>query len=152
MAGLTAAGVSGFIAAESRRRSTGSAKILVTALRSLLRFLVLEGVVTPGLQDAVPSVAGWRAGGAAGLPKALPDGQVAALLASCDRDTPTERRDFAVLVLLAGLGLRACEAAALELDDISWRAGTVTIRGKGRRDEQAPAAGHYLQLSRSTCR
>ena len=149
MAGLTAAGVSGFIAAESRRRSTGSAKILVTALRSLLRFLVLEGVVTPGLQDAV---AGWRAGGAAGLPKALPDGQVAALLASCDRDTPTERRDFAVLVLLAGLGLRACEAAALELDDISWRAGTVTIRGKGRRDEQAPAAGHYLQLSRSTCR
>ena len=135
LAGLTAAEVSGFIAAEARRRSIGSAKVLVTALRSLLRFLVLEGLVTPGLQGAVPSVAGWRGGG---LPKALPDGQVAALLASCDRDAATGRRDFAVLVLLARLGLRACEVAALELDDIGWRAGTVTIRGKGRRDEQLP--------------
>jgi integrase/recombinase XerD len=135
LAGLTAAEVSGFVVAECRRRSTGSAKILVTALRSVLRFLVLEGLVTPGLQDAVPSVAGWRGGG---LPKALPDGQVAALLASCDRDAVTGRRDFAVLVLLARLGLRACEVAALELGDIGWRAGTVTIRGKGRRDEQLP--------------
>jgi site-specific recombinase XerD len=132
---LSAAEVSGFVANQCRRRSTGSAKILVTALRSLLRFLVLEGLVTPGLQDAVPSVAGWRGGG---LPKALPQRQVAALLASCDRGTATGRRDFAVLTLLARLGLRACEAAALELGDIDWRAGTVTVRGKGRRDEQLP--------------
>ena len=135
LAALDAAEVSGFVAAECRRRGTGSAKILVTALRSLLRFLVLEGLVTPGLQGAVPAVAGWRGGG---LPKALPDGQVAALLAACDRETATGRRDFAVLVLLARLGLRACEASALELDDIDWRAGTVTVRGKGRRDEQLP--------------
>jgi integrase/recombinase XerD len=135
LAGLDAADVTGFVAAECRRRSTGSAKILVTALRSLLRFLVLEGLVTPGLQNAVPAVAGWRGGG---LPKALPDGQVAALLASCDRETATGRRDFAVLTLLARLGLRACEASALELGDIDWRAGTVTVRGKGRRDEQLP--------------
>ncbi len=132
---LSAAGVSGFVAAECRRRSTGSAKILVTALRSLLRFLVVEGLVTPGLQGAVPAVAGWRGGG---LPKSLPDGQVAALLAACDRGTATGRRDFAVMTLLARLGLRACEASALELDDIDWRAGTVTVRGKGRRDEQLP--------------
>jgi integrase/recombinase XerD len=135
LAGLTAAEVGGFIVAECRRRSIGSAKMLVTALRSLLRFLVLEGLAPPGVQGAVPSVAGWRGGG---LPKALPDGQVAALLASCDRDTATGRRDFAVLVLLSRLGLRACEAAALELDDISWRAGVVTVRGKGRREEQLP--------------
>jgi integrase/recombinase XerD len=134
-AGLTGAEVIGFVAAETRRRSTGMAKILVTALRSLLRFLVMEGLAVPGLQDAVPSVAGWRGGG---LPKALPDGQVAALLAACGQDTATGRRDFAVLTLLSRLGLRACEAAALELDDIDWRAGTVTIRGKGRRDEQLP--------------
>jgi integrase/recombinase XerD len=132
---LSAAEVSGFVTAECRRRSTGSAKILVTALRSLLRFLVAEGVVTPGLPGAVPSVAGWRGGG---LPKSLPDGQVAVLLAACDRGTATGRRDFAVLVLLSRLGLRACEVAALELDDIGWRAGTVTVRGKGRRDEQLP--------------
>jgi integrase/recombinase XerD len=135
LAGLTAAEVSGFVAAECRRRSTGSAKILVTALRSLLRFLVLEGGVMPGLEGAVPSVAGWRGGG---LPKALPDGQVAALLAACDRATATGLRDFAVLTLLARLGLRACEAAALDLDDIGWRAGIVVIRGKGRREEQLP--------------
>jgi integrase/recombinase XerD len=135
LASVTAAEVSGFVAARCRRRSTASAKVLVTALRSLLRFLVLDGLVAPGLQGAVPSVAGWRGGG---LPKALPGEQVAALLASCDRGTVTGRRDFAVLVLLSRLGLRACEVAALELDDIGWRAGTVTVRGKGRRDEQLP--------------
>jgi integrase/recombinase XerD len=135
LAALTAAEVSGFVAAESRQRGTGSAKVLVTALRSLLRFLVLEGLAAPGLDGAVPSVAGRRGGG---LPEALPGGQVAALLASCDRGTVTGRRDLAVLVLLSRLGLRACEVAALELDDIGWRAGTVTVRGKGRRDEQLP--------------
>jgi integrase/recombinase XerD len=132
---LGAAEVSGFVAAECRRRSIGSAKMLVTALRSLLRFLAAEGLAVPGLDDAVPAVAGWRGGG---LPRALPDGQVAALLASCDRGTVTGRRDFAVLTLLARLGLRACEVSALELGDIDWRAGTVTVRGKGRRDEQLP--------------
>ena len=129
LAGLSAAEVSGFVAGECRRRGTGSAKILVTALRSLLRFLAAEGLAAPGLHDAVPAVAGWRGGG---LPKALPDGQVAALLASCDRETATGRRDFAVLTLLARLGLRACEVSALELGDIDWRAGTVAIRGESR--------------------
>jgi integrase/recombinase XerD len=135
LAGLSAGEVSGFVAAECQGRATGSAKIVVTALRSLLRFLLLDGVIAADLAVAVPAVAGWRG---AGLPKVLPDGQVAALLASCDRGTAAGRRDFAVLTLLARLGLRACEAAALELGDIDWRAGTVTVRGKGRRDEQLP--------------
>jgi site-specific recombinase XerD len=135
LAGLGAAEVSVFVAGQCRLCGSGSAKMLVTALRSLLRFLAVEGLVVPGLQDAVPAVAGWRGGG---LPKALPDGQVAALLAACDRETPAGRRDFAVLTLLARLGLRACEAAALELGDVDWRAGTVTVRGKGRREEQLP--------------
>jgi len=135
LAGLSAAGVGGFVAGRCRGRSTGSAKILVTALRSLLRFLLLEGLVTADLTGAVPAVAGWRG---AGLPKALPAGHVAALLASCDREAPAGRRDCAVLLLLARLGLRACEVAALELDDISWRAGEIVIRGKGRREERMP--------------
>lgn len=135
LAGLTAAGVSGFVAAECSRRSTGSAKILVTALRSLLRFLFLDGQLATDLSAAVPAVAGWRD---AGLPKALPASHVAAVLASCDRETAVGMRDFAVLVLLARLGLRAGEVAALELDDISWRAGEVVIRGKGRREERMP--------------
>jgi integrase/recombinase XerD len=135
LADLAAAGVSGFVAAECRRRGTGSAKMLVTALRSLLRFLFADGLLAADLAAAVPAVAGWRG---AGLVTALPAGHVAALLGCCDRETPAGRRDFAVLMLLARLGLRACEVAALELDDISWRAGEIVIRGKGRRDERMP--------------
>jgi integrase/recombinase XerD len=152
LAGLTAAEVTGFVAAECRRRSAGSVKVLVTALRSVLWFLVLEGLAEPGLPAAVPSVAGWRDGG---LPRALPGGQVAELLAACDLGTAGGLRDFAVLTLLARLGLRACEVAALELDDIGWRAGEVMIRGKGRRDELLPlpsdageALAGYLRAGR----
>jgi site-specific recombinase XerD len=135
LAGLTAVEVSGFVAAECRRRSTGSAKILVTALRSLLRFVFQDGLLAADLAAAVPAVAGWRG---AGLPKALPAGHIAAVLACCDRETAVGKRDFAVLTLLARLGLRAREVAALELDDIGWRAGEIIIRGKGRRDERMP--------------
>jgi integrase/recombinase XerD len=131
---LTAAEVSGFVLAHCPAMSTGSAKMLVTVLRSVLRFLAAEGLAPPGLAAAVPAVAGRRDGG---LPKALPPGQVTALLASCGR-TATGLRDLAVLTLLARLGLRAGEVTALELDDISWRAGEITIRGKGRRDERLP--------------
>jgi site-specific recombinase XerC len=152
LAGLAAAGVSGFVAAECCRRGTGSAKMLVTALRSLLRFLFADGLLAADLAAAVPAVAGWRG---AGLPKALPAGHVAALLACCDRETAAGRRDFAVLMLLARLGLRAGEVAALGLDDISWRAGEIVIRGKGRRDEQMPlpadvgeALAGYLRYGR----
>jgi site-specific recombinase XerD len=134
-AGLTAAEVTRYVMAECGRRGPGSAKHLVTGLRSLLRYLYVAGVVPGRLDGAVPAVAGWRGGG---LPRALPAGQVAALLGSCDRGTATGRRDFAVLVLLARLGLRAGEVAALELDDIGWRAGELAVRGKGGRQERLP--------------
>jgi integrase/recombinase XerD len=149
---LTAAEVSGFVLAECRGRSTGSAKLLVTGLRSVLRFLAAEGLAPPGLAAAAPAVAGRRD---AGLPKALPAGQVAALLASCDQETATGLRDFAVLTLLSRLGLRAGEVAALDLGDISWRAGELLVRGKGRRDERLPlpadagqAVAAYLHRAR----
>jgi integrase/recombinase XerD len=133
--GLTAAGVTGFVQQRCRRGSTGSAKIMVTALRSLLRFLHLEGVIAGPLAAAVPAVAGWRGGS---LPRALGGDEVAALLASCDQAGVTGRRDLAVLTLLARLGLRAGEVAGLELGDIDWRAGELVIRGKGRRAERLP--------------
>jgi integrase/recombinase XerD len=72
------------------------------------------------------------------LPRGLRAGQVARLLASCDRSTPLGRRDRAILTLLARLGLRACEVARLGLDDINWRAGELTIRGKGSTVERLP--------------
>jgi integrase/recombinase XerD len=117
------------------RKQPRSAKRIVTALRSLLRFLHVDGVIGVPLAAAVPSPAGHAL---AGLPRALEAGQVAAMLASCDPATATGRRDRAVLLLLSRMGLRAGEAAALGLDDIDWRRGEITVRGKGGRSDRLP--------------
>ncbi len=135
LAGLTAAEVTAFVLATCPGKPKGSAKLTVTALRSLLGYLHVAGLIAEPLGQMVPSVASWRL---AGLPKALQPGQVAALLASCDQNTAAGRRDFAMMTLLARLGLRAGEVAALTLDDIGWRAGEITVRGKGSRAERLP--------------
>ncbi len=129
---VTAGEVAAFVVAESRQRPK-SVKRMVTALRSLLGFLHAEGLI--GQPLAVPSPAGWTQ---SGLPKALDGDQVTALLASCDPATRTGRRDLAILTLLARLGLRAGEVAALRLDDIDWRLGEITVRGKGNRHDRLP--------------
>ena len=113
----------------------GTAKLTVTALRSLLGCLHVAGEIPGPLAWAVPAVATWRL---AALPAPLEPGQVAAMLAGCDRARPAGRRDLAMLTLLARLGLRAGEVAALALDDIDWRAGEITVTGKGRRSERLP--------------
>jgi integrase len=132
---LDGAAVSEFVLRESRRSSVGSAKCMVTRLRALLRFLHVEGEIERDLAGAVPSVAGWRL---ASLVRALDTRSVARLLSSCDRRTRVGRRDFAILLMLARLGLRAGEVAALRLGDVDWRAGEVLIRGKGSRQERLP--------------
>lgn len=132
---LSAGDVTGFVLAECAARKVGSAKYVVCGLRSLMRFLFVSGYVATQLDAAVPKVASWRL---SGLPKSLGRREVERLLASCDRRSTFGRRDFAVLTLLVRLGLRAGEVAALELADIDWRAGEVTIRGKGRRQERLP--------------
>jgi integrase/recombinase XerD len=131
---LTAGEVAAFVVAQGRQRPK-SVKRMVTALRSLLGFLHVEGIVDQPLATAVPSVAGWTQ---TGLPKALDAEQVAALLACCDKRTATGRRDLAILTLLVRLGLRAGEVAALRLDDIDWRRGEITVRGKGNRRDRLP--------------
>jgi integrase/recombinase XerD len=132
---LAAAWVTDYVVAQCRGRPPGSAKFVVTALRSLLRYLFLAGHVRRQLAGAVPTVAHWGAGS---LPRALPAPTVAALLASCDRSTPMGRRDRAILVLLARLGLRAGEVVGLELDDLDWAAGEISVRGKGDRRDRLP--------------
>ncbi len=133
--GLTAAEVTAFVLASCPGRAVGSAKLIVCALRSLLGWLHLAGTVEVSLAAAVPSVAGWRL---SGLPKGLKPGQLRRLLAGCDRRTPTGRRDFAILLLLARLGLRAGEVARLGLDDIDWCRGEIVVVGKGNRAERLP--------------
>lgn len=135
LADLDGAVVLEFVLGESRRCSVGSAKCMVTRLRALLRFMFLEGEIEHALADVVPSVASWRM---AGLVKALDARSVARLLGSCDRRTRVGRRDFAIITLLSRLGLRAGEAAALQLRDVDWRAGELLIRGKGSRHERLP--------------
>jgi integrase/recombinase XerD len=117
------------------RDARGSVSDVVTALRSLLRFLHVTGVIDHPLASAVPSMASWKL---AGLPKALPGEQVTALLASCDRDSVVGRRDLAIVTVLVRLGLRAGEVATLGLGDIDWRLGEITVRGKGNRSERLP--------------
>ena len=135
LAGLSAADVVAFVVARCPAQSRGAAKMTVTALRSLLGFLHLRGLIAGPLAEAVPSTASWRL---SGLPRALEPEQLDALLSSCDRASPGGRRDYAVLVMLARLGLRAGEVAALKLEHVDWRAGELVIVGKGRRAERLP--------------
>jgi integrase/recombinase XerD len=132
---LTARDVTAFVLEECRRRSYRMSSALVTSLRGLLRFLFVEGLTPIDLSGAVPGVARWRA---ASLPRAIPTEHVARILASCDRTTLVGRRDFAVLIMLSRLGVRACEVARLRLDDVDWRAGELIVRGKQDRHERLP--------------
>jgi site-specific recombinase XerD len=131
---LTAGEVRAFVLDQARKQPR-SAKRIVTALRSLLRFLHAGGVLAAPLAGAVPSPAGHAL---AGLPRALEPGQVEAMLDSCDPATATGRRDRAVLLMLSRMGLRAGEVAGLGLDDIGWRRGEITVRGKGGRRDRLP--------------
>lgn len=135
----------------SRRRL----QLVVTVLRSFLRYLQQRGTISADLAAAVPTVAHWRR---ADVPKTITPEQVETLLASCDPATTAGRRDCAILLLLARLGLRASEVVALRLDDIDWAAGTFIVRGKGPRREVMPlpadvgqALADYLADARPVC-
>jgi integrase/recombinase XerD len=132
---LAAGDVTAFVVAQRQDVCGGTPPRMVTALRSLLRFLHVEGFIDQPLVSAVPPVATWKL---AGLPQALQADQVAALLGSCDPATVVGRRDLAILQVLVRLGLRAGEAAALRLDDIDWRRGELTVCGKGNRHDRLP--------------
>ena len=155
---LVAADVTGFLLAQARSRAPGAVKPMASPLRCLLRYLFVADLVPRDLAGAVPAAASTRL---ASLPCGADPATVAALLGSCDHSRPVGRRDFAILVLMARLGLRAGEIAALRLDDIDWRAGTMVIRGKGGRVDQLPlppdageAVADYLRHGRpaSGCR
>jgi integrase/recombinase XerD len=155
LAGLSAGQVTGYVIEYCRGRNSESGKAMVTALRSLLRFLHVTGRVPALLTGAVPAVANWRL---AGLPATLSAGQVEALIAACDTATPVGTRDRAVLVMLARLGLRTAEVAALRLADVDWRRGQLLVRGKGNRIEALPlpaavgeALADYLIRTRPSC-
>jgi integrase/recombinase XerD len=131
---LAAGDVTAAVLAEAEKVSAGSAQYFVAALRAFLRFCYLEGH-TADLAWAAQGVTGRRR---SALPRGISQADALALLASCDRRRALGRRDYAVLVTLLRLGLRAGEAAGLTLEDIDWRAAEVTVHGKGSRHERLP--------------
>jgi integrase/recombinase XerD len=135
LADLTGAQVLGVVSGQVRSCTPASAGDVARADRSVLRFLHAAGWIPRSLEMVIPKVARrWPP-----VPAARPDAAAAAaMLASCDRETEVGRRDYAVLVLLGRLGLRSCEVAGLTLDDLHWRRGEVTVRGKGGRVDVLP--------------
>jgi integrase/recombinase XerD len=132
---LAAGDVSEFFARECLLRGVSAARLLVTVARSLLRYLHVAGVIAGPLDWAVPAVAPVRG---RSLARGVAPTTVAVLLASCDRRRLVGRRDYAILLLLVRLGLRASEVAAIGLDDLDWRAGELLVRGKGGRRDRLP--------------
>jgi integrase/recombinase XerD len=126
--------VNAFVLREARRVRPRTAETVACALRALLRFLHVRGWIATPLAEAVPSVAQRRED----LPRGLPAGQVTLLLESCDRSTTVGCRDYAILMLLARLGLRAGEVAGLALDDVDWRASELVVCGKRSRIDRLP--------------
>jgi integrase/recombinase XerD len=124
-----------FMVQQARRYSPGHAKLCATALRSFLRFLLQRGAIPHDLALAVPTVPHWRL---ASLPKFMKAEDVDCLLHSVNRNTPQGQRDYAILLLLARLGLRAGEVVALSLDDLDWDAGELRVRSKGARYDRLP--------------
>lgn len=141
-----------FLLDHARDRSSEYGRLLATSLRSFCRFLFVHGDLATDLSTSIPTVRRYRH---ATAPPFLTAADMDRVLAAIDQSTSTGRRDYAILVLLARLGLRAGETVTLELDDIRWRSGELVIRGKGRVVEHVPlladvgeALARYLREDR----
>jgi site-specific recombinase XerD len=132
---LSARDVVRFVQQQAPHLHLKRAKLLTSALRSFLRYARYRGEVALDLAAAVPVVANWSM---PSIPRAIGADQARRLLASIDRCTGVGRRDYAILLLLARLGLRSGEVAFLELEDIDWDAGQVSVRGKGGQRSALP--------------
>lgn len=151
---LDAEAICTFLVERVAHRSSESARLLSIALRSLLRFLFLRGEIARDLSAVVPRVRTYQQ---SGVPVVLSPDEVERVLGTTDRSTPRGRRDYAVLLLLARLGLRASEIVSLELSDLRWRAAEIVVRGKGPRLDHVPlladvgdAVAQYLREDRGS--
>jgi site-specific recombinase XerD len=144
-----------FLLSHAHERTPKAAQLMVSAMRSFLRFLFRYGETKCDLSTAVPAVAAWRL---SDVPKYIKPEEIESLLESCDRSSSVGRRNYSILLLIARLGLRAGEIVALELGDISWRTAEFTIRGKGQFRDRLPlpqsvgeALAIYLKTDRPKC-
>lgn len=152
---ITAGDLTAFVQRKAILVTSKRAPLVVTALRSFLRYLFQRGILAIDLATCVPTIATWSL---SKVPKFLSGEQIQKILDSCDRETAIGKRDYALLLLLARLGLRAGEIVALNLDDFDWETGLITVCGKGKRVAQMPlssevgtAIAEYLSTARPQC-
>ncbi len=153
---LRATDVVRFVQVEAARlHHPKRAQVMTTALRSFLQYGRYRGEIVADLHACVPTVANWSK---AGIPRSILPAQVQSLLERCDRHSATGRRDYAMLLLISRLGLRASEVVALMLDDIDWAEGSMRIRGPAQRVDRLPlptdvgaALVDYLRHGRPAC-
>jgi site-specific recombinase XerD len=152
---LRAKDIAAFVLHDTSNRGRKACQLATSVLRSLLRYLFHTGRIATNLAASVPTVAGWRL---SELPRYLDTAEVEKVLKTCDRRRRTGKRDYAMLLLLSRLGLRAGEVARLTLDDIDWCAGELRIHGKGGRIDRLPllqpvgeAIADYLHKARPRC-
>jgi integrase/recombinase XerD len=153
---LSAADVVGFVQLDAARlQHPKRAKVMTSALRSFLQYGRYLGEICVDLRASVPTVANWSM---TGIPRSISAFQVDSLLAQCDRQCADGRRDYAVLLLLARLGLRAGEVVELMLEDLDWHEAAIRIRGPAQRCDRLPmpadvgtALVEYLRDGRPAC-
>jgi len=152
---LKASDISDFILRNTPRMGVRRAQVMTTAFRSFCRFLFQRGELQADLAASVPTVANWRL---SNVPKYLVPKDVERVLKACNRRTAVGRRDYAILLLLARLGLRAGEVVALQLEDVNWRVGEILVRGKGLLYDWMPlpsdvgrALASYVRRDRRPC-
>lgn len=152
---LEASDISAFVLRQGQIRSVKNAHLMTTALRSFFRYLFRMGELSTNLAASLPTVANRRL---STVPRYLSPQEIERVVKACNRRTAINRRDYAVLLLFVRLGLRAGEVAALQLDDINWRAGEILVRGKGRLHDRMPlptdvgqALASYLRQDRPVC-
>jgi len=155
-AGWDPAGVRSYVMDRARHYGHGTIEKLMTSLRAFLRYLAVEGHCQAGLDNVVPAYAHWRL---ADMPRYLSAEQVNRLIAACDGDAAARRRDRAIVLLLARLGLRAGDVAQLRLVDIEWQTGSLRVSGKSRYEVRLPlpqdvgdAIAAYLGCRPPACR
>jgi site-specific recombinase XerD len=153
---LNATHVTAYVRRHASEHSHSLAQMMVKALRTFLRYLHHQGLIKMDLAICVPKVAQWSF---VGLPSFLRADEVQLVLSHCDRQTAAGRRDYAIVLLLAHLGLRAGEVAALTLDEIDWEQGSFGVRNKGGQRTRVPlpeevgqAIVEYLTTARPSCK
>jgi integrase/recombinase XerD len=152
---LCVADLHAFVSRHARNYSARRVQLMLTVLRSFLRFLFLRGEIPSRLDYHVPTAPSWRK---TEPPKWLSSDDIEHVLATCDRHSPIGQRDYAILILLARLGLRADEVVSLDLEDIRWETGEISVCGKGRHRKRFPlsddvgeALAAYLKNVRRRC-